>query len=543
MWAVPREHASSLEWSLNGRRAATCTYSDAVAATSYNRTRRHCLKTLAHASQRKVPPVLQTSNCINNHKSTWLDHRTQHGSPPFLPCHYSYECTIQQTHTAAAMSHPASLSHVGTGNGSIHSHTLLTPPLSPATSEDTPYKPHDDDQISLSMKRRHKARSRNRDRRRLNRACVSSSQLEASSDSIVFTSRQLGRSRSLPTLHISPSSPMLRSNTTTKLTGTDLRDPSKRRWTLPSKAQPTQGLAVRVLVEKRPAITTIGSPENPSPAMITLRRASTTRSPNRKMSLTFFPPPKFSRQKSGLITTFLQTITRTDDSGRQETGSDFKPSEVRRASVVSFKTGQPETSRNASAPPVFTKVAGMTPSLLQPVQAESEPAVRRCSTTFISSGSTYEVIWDENISSSGSDTGSLATIANSRRRSSAVDKLETQLFKAVAQSRRGSVDPQSLAENDVTTSRNGSFSSLLSSKLSRSFRHGQTALPRSRSQKSKCPFVKLPEEEISISEEPSTGSIEFFPPLRSRSTTAGSQQNPGLSDVATSEPQTSDLEV
>jgi hypothetical protein len=486
-----------------------------------------------YLSQRsRVPTDRKTQSSFHSKLGICLCPRTRIGQ------RHRYSATIltdtQQKlfspHSVAIMSHPPSLSHARTGNGSMHSHTLLTPPLSPATSEDIPFKPRDDDENSLSMKRRHRSRLHNHERRRLNRACASSSELRVSPVSGVLDIHQRGRSKSLPSLELSTSSWMLKSADAIKITGTDHRDLSKRRWTLPSKAQPTQGLADRVLVEKKPAVTTFGSRDNPSPAMITLRRASISRPPERKMSLTFFPPPKFSRQKSGLLTTFLQTITRTEVSEVSQIGTDPKLLEARRASVVSFKKGHPETPRKASAPTVFTKVAGMPPSLLQPIPPEREAAVRRCSTTFISSGSTYEVIWDENVSSSGTGTASSGTAAESRRRSSAVDKLEVQLSRAIVQSRRNSVEPLQMNASNNELGRNGSFSSLLSARLSRSlsFRHGSTPLPRSRSQKNRCPVISLPEEDSEIIHKRDSGAIEFFPPLRSRSTTASSQHKPAI---------------
>lgn len=432
-------------------------------------------------------------------------------------------------HSAKAMSNPPSLSHVGTGNGSIHSYTLLTPPLSPATSEGAPYIPRHDDETSLSMKKRHKALSHNRRRRRLNRACASSSELRASRDSGILNSPRLSQSKSLPSL-FDPSQPSLMSKVASAANafGTDHRDAGKRRWTLPSKAQPTQGPAARVLVENKPASITISNRDYLSPAMITLRRASTSRPTSRKMSLTFFPPPKFERSRSGLLTAFFKTITLCDDDRQQPGSTITRAGGGRRVSAVSFVGGQPEAPRKGSAPTVFTKVSGMPPSLLQPAPTVGESLVRRCSTTFISGGSVHEVIWDENVSSSGSDAtppaAVTATATGIRRRSSAIDKLETQLFKAVAQSRRASLPPQQLEAGDTHPLRSNSFASLLSARLLRSSQD-TSVLPRSKSHKDRCLADALPEEAAFFDERDESGSLQFFPPLRSRSTTFDSQHS------------------
>ena len=91
-----RESTASLEWSLRVRQAAVCTCPEAVPATFYHRCRRYCLQDWATKHSRQLhPPLLQTSIHINTKKLNGLDQRTRLGSTPLLPCHYSYECTIQ----------------------------------------------------------------------------------------------------------------------------------------------------------------------------------------------------------------------------------------------------------------------------------------------------------------------------------------------------------------------------------------------------------------------------------------------------------------
>lgn len=432
------------------------------------------------------------------------------------------------------MSQPASLSHLRTGNPSPSSRTLLTPPLSPASSEDIPFKAGPNDATSLTMKRRYNA-TRNRDRRRLNRACLSSTELRTSNESNnVLVARLPSHSKSLPSLVQPQPSLMLRAVPSLKL-GTDHRDLSRRRWTLPSKAQATHGLANRVSVEKKPTSSSRTNRDQPSPAMITLRRASVSRTSSRKMSLTFFPPPKFERSRSGLLTAFLNTLTGNRDSSQQVVDVSSAQGDTRRASLVSIKIGGPETPRKASAPTVFTKVSGMRPNLLQPVQTADNPAVRRCSTKFISTGSVYEVIWDENISSSASEASPPATAVGDRRRSLAIDKLETQLFKAVAQSRRESLGGE---RRPSTPERSNSLASLIASRVSWS-EVGLPSLSHSSSRRRRSREQRLHDYDTAPAnaDDPPFDNLEFFPPLRSRASTGASQHSANATPVlSTHEP-------
>lgn len=421
------------------------------------------------------------------------------------------------------MSKSPALSYVGTGIGSVHSHTLLTPPLSPASSEDIPYKPGDDDVTSLSMKKRHK-QPQSRERRRLNRACASSTELRASAvDQDAFPIRKPSHFSSLPQLTVQQSSPMLKP-TTSQAQGIDHRDSRKRRWTLPSKAASTQGQADKISVVKKPNTTSNAAGDSQSPAMITLRRASTSRpKKSRKMSLTFFPPPKFERSRSGLLTAFLDTLTGREEPERAPTWTEQFFAQDRRVSVVSVKTGVPEVARKASAQPLLTKVSGMPPSLLQPVQTICDAPVRRCSTKYISSGSVYEVIWDENISSSSSELTPPSSVADGRRRSIAMDKLETQLFRAVAQSRRESA--AAVDQTQHRQSRASSLSSMLSTRLTWSTEPGSVSFPVSATAGSR-PALAVPTlSESRLASQPASNEadLEFFPPLRSRATTGASQ--------------------
>jgi hypothetical protein len=418
------------------------------------------------------------------------------------------------------MSHSEMLGHIEHGASSIHSQVLLTPPLSPASSEDVPFRPERNDG-SLTMKKRHKDYPSSQDRRRLNRACASSAELRPPIE-VDHTGLYLIQNKSLPSLYVIDIAPSFKTLPTAPVQSSDHRDFGKRRWTLPSKSNATQGLASKVYAERKPAETKPASKNSPSPAMITLRRASTSKPISRKTSLTFFPPPRFERSRSGLLTAFLNTITGREDD--YQTPTNTIKHDSRRGSTISVKDGTSDAARKASAPTVFTTVSGMEANLLQPSQQGSDQFVRRCSTKFISAGSVYEVIWDENVSSSGSASGS-DTATGSRRRSTAMDKLETQLFKAVAQSRRESLAAQGKLINDAPPKRSSSLSSMLTPRLSRAARQGSSLTQRVTS----LPLeAKI--EEMGASEQLRKCSIEFFPPLRSRATT-GSSRGPESAGV------------
>jgi hypothetical protein len=412
------------------------------------------------------------------------------------------------------------LGHIEHGTSGLATQVLLTPPLSPASSEDVPFRPERNDG-SLTMKKRHKAYPNSRERRRLNRGCASSAELRPSVD-VDQTGLYLIQNKSLPSLYVVDLTPNLKTSSTAPVQSHDHRDTSKRRWTLPSKSNATQALATKVYAERMPAETRSSSKNSPSPAMITLRRASTSKPISRKTSLTFFPPPHLERSRSGLLTAFLNTVTGREDNSQMPT--DIVKHDSRRGSTTAVTGAASDATRKASAPTVFTTVSGMEANLLQPSQQGCNEIVRRCSTRFISAGSVYEVIWDENVSSSGSASGS-ETATGSRRRSTAMDKLETQLFKAVAQSRRASLAAQGNLMEDAPPKRSSSLSSMLTSRLSRAARQGSSLVQRVTS----FPMEAEPEE-VTASDPQRKCSIEFFPPLRSRASTGSSRGSEGADD-------------
>ena len=429
--------------------------------------------------------------------------------------------------------------------GSLHSSTLLTPPQTPTIPKDAPFKPKHDDNISLSMKRRH-TRDQHNDNTPPPRACVSDADLRNSPPRGPPLRRE--RSRSVPDLRGSRTFPISKAIPPAKTTGSGSADPRRRRWTLPSKASSTTYLAPTALTvpilskakEKKHA-----TKESDSPAMITLRRATTAKTSPRQMSLTFFPEPTFQRSRSGFLSSFLGTITRSEAKSNIDIVDIYQQENSTRRSSrsASVDSGKAQPSSSERAPTVCTEITGVEPRLSFPGQASSDPAFRRCSTRFISAGSVYEVIWDENGSSTSSDTPPPQPITSQRRRSVAVEQLQSQLYKAEAQSRRESLaaqpslnTPSSMPERP-DQSREPSFGQLFAYKLSQSasdsFIHH---LPRAQASRgTSLGNLVVPEEESEDGQPART--VEFFPPLRSRATTDASKTSPGHTvDASSSDP-------
>ena len=110
-------------------------------------------------------------------------------SPYFALTAYLYHNMSHQSSTIAALK-----------DSSVHSYALLTPPLSPASSEDIPFKPEHGDHTSLSMKTRHRGKHHRRQRRLRNRACQSSHDLRLTLPADEVTEHPLDHSKSLPIL-------------------------------------------------------------------------------------------------------------------------------------------------------------------------------------------------------------------------------------------------------------------------------------------------------------------------------------------------------
>ena len=437
-----------------------------------------------------------------------------------------------------------------TSNGSNRSVTLLTPPQSPTLSEDIPFKPKDDDDTSLSMKRGRHGHNHDKNkkpsRRELNRACLSSEELRITPPRDNKPSHPY-HSKSLPSLANSntfyrPRKPDLLVRTG----GTGSPDQSRRRWTLPSKAAAIRSRTTTVSAENKPAMST--SPDDSgllSPAMITLRRATTIKTSPRKTSLTFFPEPKFERSRTGFLTTFLRAMTGISD---KEMEPSWPRVERRRSSGASIDSEGARPSPGGNASTVCTNITDVQPIISQPAgsQNEGSPFMRRCSTKYITRDQVYEVIWDENLSdSSGSTTGPAVDPEGrpaNRRRSVAMGLLEMQLHKAEAQSHRQSQiiqeqeqDRKSSCVPEYERQRQGSLQSILRLKLSRFVTAEATLKDVPRSKASRLGKAKSPATSSNISNtipedfpehpefEQTACSMEFFPPLRSRATTTTSK--------------------
>ena len=321
------------------------------------------------------------------------------------------------------------MTNMVTAPASIHDTCLLTPPLSFRSYEDIPFKPEDTDNVSLSM------RKHSRHHRRVRVSCAD---LRTST---VGQEVPLQTSKSLPNLRLAPSLPSLQPATFRTRASSAPRYGRSRRWTLSSKSASTRCLSTAVHGKgKRPRRTI--PQKRDSPAMITLRRATATRPPSRRISFTSFPPPSFSRSGSSFLSSWLSSlVSNVDYCGNPIVNLDYnKPRRKSRAASVDSDTVLPSTS--LAAAPVQTEVAVRSSLSLPGKPIETNVPTRRCSTKYFSGNSIYEIIWDENVISTTSDDRSpersITPATDARRQSVAMDKLETQLFKAVAQSRRQS---------------------------------------------------------------------------------------------------------
>ncbi|KIW19531.1 hypothetical protein PV08_00103 [Exophiala spinifera] len=169
-----------------------------------------------------------------------------------------------------------------------------------------------------------------------------------------------------------------------------------RRWSIPSKAPSTRALVtIAPVPETRGAVSQKPNTAQ-TPAMITLRRATTAGSPKR-MSLTFFPTPRFSRRYTGFLSYFLTTF-----SSKGERRS--SPTEI--LQVMGSKTDTPPApsiednearpSTSSVALPIFTELTPMpAPSSPSGQPMEAFNSMRRCSTRYVSNNIVYEIIWGE----------------------------------------------------------------------------------------------------------------------------------------------------
>ena len=432
------------------------------------------------------------------------------------------------------MSHQSS-TNAAFRDSSVHSYRLLTPPLSPASSEDIPFKPEHGDHTSLSMKTRHRGQHHRRQRRLRNRACQSSHDLRLTLPTDEVAVHPLDHSKSLPTLKQTRAQPSPRIQSDSKRNSVGLIGPRSRRWTLPSKAPPTRGVASMTTVETKPARQKKQEPpDNLSPAMITLRRATTTRNESRKMSLTFFPEPTFERSRSGLLSSFLSTLTNVGNRSDPNDDADIvgKASSRRSSRTPSIEKGKAQPASCESAPIICTQVTGVVPSISVPGQKKSVSTPRRCSTKFVSGGSVFEVIWDEDMSSTTSDASSQPGLSpGGRRKSVAVDMLESQLVQAQAQSRRASQAIQLQIDGPASQgsrkSSDGSFQNLFSGKISGLFTDGARSRSWQASKSRTTSGISAVPKDVPCTQydQPTeTAQMDFFPPLRGGASATGSKK-------------------
>ena len=458
------------------------------------------------------------------------------------------------------------------GNHSPYDGELLTPPLTNPSLDEPPFRPAESDRTSLNMKRRHG--SSHQRRRRHNRACVSSGDVDQTA---LFSESpkhilSLSRSKSAPSLANLLLAAPGQTETSTKGTLRNNINPTQetepashrnslaphpRRWTIPGKAAPT-----RVLTSMSPSAVLPKQHESPlegeqsndrvksieTPAMITLQRAASG-SKSRRTSLrpgayTSFPTPTFSKTKSGFVNTFWgdgwQRLDNTTTCASIKSASiavhnDRHPSSSGRASVDHDNV---RPSQSTMASPVCTDV--ILAPFVQEQATETQLAfrARRCSTKYVSGSSTYEIIWDENVSTSSSSGSRRASteqrrrismrdndIEPNRRLSVAIDKLEMQLSRGFEQSIKKSSASRGFSATKSTSAtcpsmNRMSFHNILSLQQAESDAEEEfRGFPRSRASTTSKPKLTGRDMEVDLTtvtdEETSTRHLGYFPPLSS----------------------------
>lgn len=389
-----------------------------------------------------------------------------------------------------------------------------------------PFKAPESDTTSLSMKKRHHHRH---SISIIEGERASGLRRDVSDDGgSIVTATGLPRSRSFPSI-LSGKEHFRHDGFSSyaENAGEDTQTSSyQRRWTLPSKAASTRGLAAKVSVFKQRG----GHRQDlrkQSPAMITLRRA--TDGLDRGTSITFFPPPNFTGSRPSLMSYFLGAVAGNDQAKYFQNESDYtcglRDKSINPTSSLSNKSRY--GAEVSAVQPTITEV-GMDSTLLPFTDDYNPSCLRRCSTRYITEGSIYEVIWDENdtpsVSSSSTPRQSQHSYIPNRRQSAAVIQLETQLFKSAAQSRRTSaVFEYEPAASGLNSSRRKSFQSMLNSSFSRLINESALRnLPRSRAAKApKRSIPAVPEENAAYAAVDGYdssivhGKVDFFPPLKS----------------------------
>jgi len=318
----------------------------------------------------------------------------------------------------------------------------LSPPRSQHSLKDIPFKAKESDRISLNMKRG-KRRSYDSPRPLWQQAFNQSEQDIL--DKSPRKRKKQKRNHRRPIMSRSVSLPVLQprlTHSTIELRSDASFQRRARRWTIPSKAPSTRGLASITPVDPGEGLRH-GPKENllQSPAMITLRRATMGKS-SRRMSLTSFPTPQFGRYSNGFLSSFLSSIIPKEAGKSNQKPTFLKlPTESHRVLSASISSAEAQPCISTTAPVVRTELIVMEPQGSNSSEILKLNPTRRCSTRFVSDESVYEILWDEDSSSTSSEGSTIPKVDQGpvagRRHSSAIDGLQFQLSRA--STRRGSI--------------------------------------------------------------------------------------------------------
>ncbi|KEF59021.1 uncharacterized protein A1O9_03864, partial [Exophiala aquamarina CBS 119918] len=412
---------------------------------------------------------------------------------------------------------------------------LLSPPSSHHSSKDVPFKAEEGNRVSLNMRR--KRRSSHDASRQLWQQAFNGSEQDVRDKSQRRRKKQkrsvrrssMQRSVSLPLLQ-----PRLTHGTIELLShaGSKRRP---RRWTVSSKAPSTRGLASILPADPGEQTRRLSEESlRQSPAMITLRRATTSTGP-RRMSLTSFPPPQFGRYSNGFLSSFLNSIMPKEpgDSNQQPSFSRVSTESHRlRSALIRNTEAQPCVS--TTAPVVCTEL------IMMGVQGSNSSGIlkcdpqRRCSTRFVSDDNVYEILWEEDASSTSSEGLTIPKIdqcsSDERRISSAVDELQSQLSRAstrrnsvqvaVAGSRREAHDDENQSQALLKRLANSQVSRFIGGKLLQDL----PGTKASRAEQWKSCVSQghedgVRERQLSQSGDNNGNQVDFFPPVRGRADT------------------------
>lgn len=390
---------------------------------------------------------------------------------------------------------------------------LLTPPITPLSAEDVPFRAADDDNVSLNMRKgKHtfaKDKKQSRQSRPQRGGHAYSSEIPKLNS---FENTDLVRSKSMGLVHRTSSVFGLQGSvkTATCLRG-GVDGKRVRRWTLPTKSAATRGLTPLRSTVKQATL----SSSRESPAMITLRRATTNRSPQRN-ELTFFPEPKFGNERNGLLSYLVSTFTVTNLADMA--APLFADGKSSRTNSVGSDGAHPTLTYPAATVCTETTVE---PNLVHPGHSAQKPSSRRCSARYVAGDSSYEVIWDENDSLTASQGSSRPSVTD-RRASLAVMKLEAQLARSDPSTRR----PSAESADSSSSAKQKYAQALTPDKLDQIFprlihKTGLRDLPKSCTGRKRrdtvCSItVNEPEQQMLVDNDgrkASAFTIDFFPPL------------------------------